>query len=327
MNNLYFVCPDDNNPIGGIKILYRHVDILNRNGFQAAIVHHKKGFRCTWFENDTKIVYLPALNPDPFDFAVLPEIYGPKLAEMIPAAKKIIFNQNSYLTFKGYTYDPRDLTTPYFDPTVIAAMVVSEDSRHYLSYVFPNLKVFRIHNSVDDAMFQFRDLSRKKKTIAFMSRKNPDDARQVINILKFRGVLDGWDVAPIENRTEREVAEILEDSMIFLSFGYPEGCPAPPLEAMLCGCMVVGYHGNGGREAFQTEFAWPVEAADIIGFAREVEKVVQLAEVAPTDVVRRTIAARDFVRTEYSHEREKQDILQFWDEVMFEQGHDAIAEA
>lgn len=55
MNNLFFLSPDDNSPVGGIKVLYRHVDILNENGFQAAIVHTKKGFRCTWFENQTRV--------------------------------------------------------------------------------------------------------------------------------------------------------------------------------------------------------------------------------------------------------------------------------
>ena len=327
MNNLFFLCPDDNNPIGGIKVLYRHVDILNRSRFQAAIVHERKGFRCTWFENQTRVQYRQNLQPDPFDFAVIPEIYGPRLAEMVPLAKKVIFNQNAYLTFRDYSFDPRDLTTAYRDPGIVAAMVVSEDSRQYLSYVFPELKVFRVHIGVDVAKFRFRELAQKRRRIAFMVRKHAEDARQVINILKFRGALDGWEVAAIQNLKESEVAQVLEESTVFLSFGYPEGCPAPPIEAMLCGCLVAGYHGNGGREVLRPEISWPVEAGDIMGFARAAESLLRQLNTSPAELSRKAAEARDFVSREYSMERERQDILRFWDEVMFEQGHDAIAEA
>jgi glycosyltransferase involved in cell wall biosynthesis len=326
VNNLYFFSPDDNNPVGGIKVLYRHVDVLNENGFQAAIVHKKKGFRCTWFENQTRVEYLPQVQPDPFDFAVIPEIHGPHLAEMVPLAKKVIFNQNAYLTFREYSFDLQDMTTAYRDPSVVAALVVSEDSRHYLSYVFPELKVFRLHLGVDVGKFHFRELSQKRRRIAFMVRKHIEDARQVINILKFRGVLDGWEIAVIENFKESEVAQVLEESMVFLSFGYPEGCPAPPIEAMLCGCLVAGYHGNGGREVLRPEISWPVEAGDILGFARAVENLLHQLGRSPAELSRKTAEARDFVSREYSMEREQEDILKFWDEVMFEQGHDAISE-
>lgn len=326
MNTLFFLCPDDNNPIGGIKVLYRHVDILNRNGFQAAIVHQKKGFRCTWFENQTRVEYHQRLNPDPFDFAVIPEIYGPHLAEEIPAAKKVVFNQNASLTFKGYSFDPQDLTTAYRDPSVIAAMVVSEDSRKYLAYVFPELKVSRIHISVDTAKFRFRKLADKRRRIAFLVRKHADDARQVINILKFRGALSGWDVTTIHDRTENQVAEILEDSMIFLSFDYPEGSHAT-LEAMVCGNLVVGYRGHGGWEVLRPEFSWPMAMGDVAQYAKTVESIFQMFRTDPSALQQKATAASEFVFNEYSPAREERDVLQFWDNIMFEQGHDAIVEA
>jgi glycosyltransferase involved in cell wall biosynthesis len=74
---------------------------------------------------------------------------------------------------------------------------------------------------------------------------------QVLNILHARGVLDGWEVISIDGLPEHEVAERLRSCAVFLSFGHPEGCPLPPLEAMASGCVVVGYHGRGGREYFK----------------------------------------------------------------------------
>ena len=326
MNTIYYLCPDENTPVGGVKVLYRHVDALNRNSFQAAIVHRKKGFRATWFENQTRVEYYGKINPDAFDFIVIPEINGPRATNVFPDAKKVIFNQNAYYTFLGYSLDPKDRVTAYRDPSLVGVMAVSEDSREYLAYVFPELKVHRIHSAVDGERFRFRPLAEKQNRISFMARKHPEEARQVINILKFRNALDGVEVGKIEGRNERDVAQILAESLIFLSFGYPKGLPAAPIEAMMCGCLVIGYDGFGGREFYSPSYCWPVAVGDIVGMARVVETVLNGYRATPRSLQDRAEAAREFVRREYSPEREERDILEFWDDVMFSQGRDAIAE-
>jgi glycosyltransferase involved in cell wall biosynthesis len=58
------------------------------------------------------------------------------------------------------------------------------------------------------------------------------------------------------------VAAALAASHLFLAAGFPEGCPLPPLEAMACGCVVVGYAGCGGYDYLRpapptTAPAWP----------------------------------------------------------------------
>jgi hypothetical protein len=325
MNHIYFLCPDDPRPVGGIKVLYRHVDILNGSGYDAVIVHKKKGFRCAWFENDTRVDYHAQIKPDRFDFVVIPEVYGPKLADVFPDVRKVIFNQNAYYTFIGYGRDPADKTCAYDHPDLAAVLVVSEDSRDYLAHVFPHLKITRVHNSVDGARFPFREPAKKKKQIAYMPKKHSDESLQVINILKFRGALDGVELVPIENRNERETADALADSLLFLSFGYPEGSPAPPLEAMLSGCLVVGYHGFGGSEYFRPEICWPIEIGDIIGFARAAEEVLRGALAAPASYALRARNARAFVLREYSVKRERGDVLAFWNNLMIEHGRDAIS--
>jgi hypothetical protein len=60
------------------------------------------------------------------------------------------------------------------------------------------------------------------------------------------------------------VARVLQESHIFLATGFPEGCPLPPLEAMSCGCLPVGFGGLGGwdymRQAQPDGFQpwWPL---------------------------------------------------------------------
>jgi glycosyltransferase involved in cell wall biosynthesis len=57
------LCPDTDVPAGGVKQLYRHVDVLSEAGYEASIVHARPGFRCRWFENETPVAFAPALAP------------------------------------------------------------------------------------------------------------------------------------------------------------------------------------------------------------------------------------------------------------------------
>ena len=55
---IYVFSPDIAHPMGGVRMLYRHVDILNTNGFDAAIVHSSPGFRIDWFEHSTRVLHM-----------------------------------------------------------------------------------------------------------------------------------------------------------------------------------------------------------------------------------------------------------------------------
>lgn len=317
---IYVLCPENNRPSGGIKILYRHVDVLNKNGFSAAILHQQQGFRCTWFSNTTRVVYLPEIKLSRSDYLVVPEIYGPNiiglgnLPQIGHQVKKVIFNQNSYYTFLGYPISAvlnPGFIAPYAKPDeFMATIVVSEDSKRYLEYAFPQMKIYRIRNSINTEVFAYQ--ARKKKQICFMPRKHPEDALQVLAILRARGALNGFSVMAIDNKTEREVAEMMKDSLIFLSFGYPEGYSLPPAEAMACGCIVVGYHGQGGAEYFKPEFCYPIDINDIVGYARTVEELIAEWERNPSSLTEQAMQAAKYVSATYSPECEQNDIVATW---------------
>ena len=76
--HIYVLCPENDRPSGGVKILYRHVGVLARNGFSASILHQQRGFRGTWFANSTPIRYLPdvRLAKDDFDDTEKADIVG-----------------------------------------------------------------------------------------------------------------------------------------------------------------------------------------------------------------------------------------------------------
>jgi glycosyltransferase involved in cell wall biosynthesis len=339
---IYYGCPDKDYPVGGIRVIYRHVDTLNRNGLEAFVLHHYYPFRCTWFENTTQIAHevrypdlsrslaarvgrralrtlgrppqidpLPVLELTADDVLVVPEAM-PGLAAIAPGLPKAVFNQNAYLTLAPFPLDfePKELV--YAKPELLGAIVVSEDSRRYLETLFPSLRVRRLHYGIDPELFAFS--SRKKRQIAYMPRKNKLDVYQVLLRLRLTGQLEGWDVIEIADRTEAETATILRESAIFLSSGHPEGFGLPAAEAMLAGCIVVGYHGYGGREFLTEELAFPVDVGDVVAFADRVAEILRELESRPDALRVRAEKASRFIADNYSLEREERDLLAIWTE-------------
>jgi hypothetical protein len=293
--------------------LYRHIDVLCARGLRAFVLHEQPGFRCGWFDNNTPVAAMNSVRITASDFLIVPEIFGAALVKLAPGVPKVIFNQNAYFTFCGWPAEGSEDPCPYRHPDVVATLAVSEDNAEYRRYAFPGLAVHRIHNGIDPL---FAPRWPKRRALAYMPRKNAGEAVQVFNILRGRGALAGWEVVPIDGLPEHEVAERLRTCAVFLSFGYPEGCPTPPLEAMASGCVVVGYHGRGGRECFDPSFSYPLEAGDIIGFARAVEGLLQREESEPGTLEKQGRLAAEFVRTHYSPERESREIGEVWGAIL-----------
>src|SRR2546426_709555 len=105
MPRIFIMSPECAAPTGGIRVLYRPVDTLVRHGVEAYMVHEKEGFRCQWFANTTPIVYGSHGRMRPDDVLVIPEVYGPDVAWEYAGVRKVMFNQNAYLTFHRHTLD------------------------------------------------------------------------------------------------------------------------------------------------------------------------------------------------------------------------------
>jgi len=153
---IFVLCTNDPRPVGGYKVLYRHVDVLNALSIPATILHTSPGFRCSWFANSTAVTDTFSLTPSSNDVVVVPEAPegdGPGIAQLFPGVPKVVFNQNCYFTFTGYSWDTALPVSPYEHPDVLGAMTVSTDSREYLEIAFPGLQVERIHVSIDPTVF------------------------------------------------------------------------------------------------------------------------------------------------------------------------------
>jgi glycosyltransferase involved in cell wall biosynthesis len=338
--SIYFLTPDYAFPSGGVRVIYRHVDILNAQGISAFVLHRKQGHRCSWFAHNTPVVYWDyslrrrahsklrkffrfeqpgkvyltggaASVIGARDYLVLPEIYGPQeMIRMAPGTPKVILNQGCYLTFKHYPIDQTERIAPYRHPEFCGVLTNSQDGLDYLEYAFPALKIGRFHPAIDPELFVYRAI--KKRQICFTTRKNQGIMQQVINILKLRNALRNFKLVPFSGIGQDEVASIFQDSAFYLSFATYEGFGLPPAEAMATGCVVIGFDGGGGKEFFRPEFSYPIETSDIVGFAATVERVLLEYDACPMAFAAKGRAAANFIRNHYAPEREKADVVDFW---------------
>ena len=339
----YFLTPDYTFPSGGVRVIYRHVDILNAHGIEAYVLHRKAGHRANWFQNETPIVYwdnslkrravrkieryLSPSRPKEIplrggaagkigsnDVLVVPEIYGPGLAGLAPGVPKVILNQNCYLMFRGYKVETIEGESPYRHPDVKGVLINSEDGLEYLNYVFPEIPVHRFRLSIDSVLFRYE--ANKKPQICFTPRKNKGLVVQVINILRERNALDGFDLVPFEGMPQSKVADIMRESAFFLSFGQSEGFGLPPAEAMASGCVVIGYHAGGGKEFFRPEFSIPIPYGEVIEYAEAIERALREYRADPEPYRQMGRDAAAFIDDTYSAPNEEADVLEFWKGVM-----------
>lgn len=295
-------------------MIYRHVDVLNEHGFSAAVLHKTLGFRCQWFENQTQ-VEAGEIDVNDSTIIVTPEIYEQDEYARIPKnIPFVIFNQNVYYTFDKFSVNFDEEYFPYRDPNLLGVMVVSEDSQNYIKAIFPELNVHRVRCIVNPDLFYFPQ--KKTNQICFLARKNLSDLQQVCQILRYRNRLQGFQFVRVLDLPQAELAKIMRESAIFMSFGDPEGFGLPAAEAMAAGCLTVGYHGRGGREFFKPEFSYPIERGNIIGFVEAVEQAIEDWTMRPNQTIAQVKAASHYIRSTYSPENQAQDIITAWSQLL-----------
>jgi hypothetical protein len=306
---LYMLCPDFDRPSGGLRKQYRAVDTLNAAGIPAVVLHRRPNFSCTWFEHATPIVTAGDVAVGERDVIAVPETYGAEIGHLPEGVRQVIFNQGTYLALDSILGGGEAAARPYVaNPDLASVVVVSDDGVDAMRYAFPRLPLHRIRHGIDPALHHPPAVPAGRR-IAYMPRRRSQESAQVLQLLDLRGALEGWEVVAIERRSEREVAEILRSSRIFLSFSEREGFGLPPLEALACGCLVVGFHGFGGRELFQPPFAVAIEDSDIVTFARAVEQAMHDIENDPERHAATVQAGARWALDRYSQAAERQDLL------------------
>lgn len=243
MARIIFLNPFGKNEItGGIKTAYRQVELLAELGFEA-LVYQPDG-PPSWIDTRAQVLTGSPFAPTPGDILVFPEVLNGMLAEIVQTplpVKKVLFCQAHYYTLFN-TIPP----TRYRDVGFARVVCQSAIAKGFLERVLRLKDIAVIPCAIDTELFFPRA---KAMQIALIPRKLPREAAAIHRIfaLKYPHFSSiPWQV--IENKSERETAEIFGSSAIVLSLPFLESFGLVPLEAMASGAIVAGFRGYGGQE-------------------------------------------------------------------------------
>jgi hypothetical protein len=275
---IYYFCPDFPQPSAGTKRLYRHVFHLNRCGYNAAIIHQRRGFELTWHEYRVPVVWMEdRLDIGPDDVLVFPE----GMARLMQQTRN--FPCKRVVIALNWAYVHRNLPKgeTWRDYGIHQAMTPSPLIKAFLEWSM-ELGVTLVENYVDTKRYRY-DPAIKKPKISYMARKDP--AGEILHaIFKRKNSLAGSTLEWIrlENMNEGEFASHVMESRIFLATSTQEGMPTSMLEAMAAGCLVVGFSGVGGNDYLigsgGEQNCVLIENGNVPGLGRALENVVRELE-------------------------------------------------
>ncbi len=281
MPRIIYLFPSDDAPTGGIKVIYRHAELLADMGVDASVLHpFDLSFRCTWFDHRTRLLDSMALDPGG-DFVVIPELWAPMFGPQCRAqgVRYGIFVQNGYITHPVLPDHPAELhDEAYLRADLVLS--ISDDTAEMVKLNFPGLdpdRMVRVRCSVPRSFLAVTPPTGRERVITYMPRKMAAHSVRVVKALE-RNLPAPWRLVPIHNVDEATCAAMLHASQIFLSFSEFEGLGLPPLEAALAGNRVVGYTGQGAREYWHRPIFEEVHQGDVIGFVKAALAAVQLLD-------------------------------------------------
>ena len=279
MKSIIYICPTGKNkPTGGIKIIYRHVEILSKllpKEVTSKIFHFEDfNFKCNWFSHKVSFKKNSTFDPAK-EFAIIPEwmaVYHAKMLQKMGVSYGIFVQNGFYLNTKPKNnFSDQEINEAYEKAKIIISY--SDEITECIKLTFPKTvdKILRIGISVDSKKFQYTEQIYKSKEnlITYMPRKNRNHANKLLFILK-QHLPKNWEIKILDNLTEPEVIKFFKKSKIFLSFSELEGFGLPPVEAALSGNSVIGYTGESGKEYWDPPIFEEVFSGDLRTFTNKV---------------------------------------------------------
>ena len=238
----FIFLPPVSKPTGGVTVLRRMADILHQAGHEAYLVAREKGsWRPEGLADAAPVLEWEALKLTGSDAWVVPEGWINALAPGLYASAQCF----SYVQNWAYLFSSMPDGVDWHSLPVEFLAVSDPVSRFVKETTCKDAPILR--PGIDLSVFRMPDAKPGGRVrVAYMPRKNKALVEQIKAIHQHRCGGSQVDWVPIDGMDANGVAETLRASHIFLVTGFPEGCPLPPLEAMVCGCLPVGFTGFGG---------------------------------------------------------------------------------
>lgn len=228
---------------GGLKILYNHVEILNSVGIPAVLtVREPHNNPASWFPWDPRFQvfdHSAARRTTSRDVVVIPEFRFREVKKYEHVGKRLLFVQNPGLCFEIDRWRQMG-----FDGVLTLNCPDGRQSQmHSFVAERTDLPIFAISNHYSDDPWGTACVDREPGRILCLPRKGPEFIERLRQ--EFRGI------ATVDNVPQTRMAVEYARSDIYVHTGFPEGQPMPPIEAMLSGCLVCGFTGQGGLDVMR----------------------------------------------------------------------------
>jgi hypothetical protein len=304
---IFYVARPFGVPMGGIAMLFRHVEILVKHGFDARI-YLLPGEGEIFARHAAPIVDArERLDVRSDDIFVLPEAWPIHLPEILALpARKFVFCQSHFQVFSGLgtapTYASLGIEGVFATSGIIARFLERECG-------LSDVRV--VPCAIDAELFRPRA---KRRQIAFMPRKMPVEAEFIHGLLCRRHpVHSGIPWIAIDRVPIEEVAVQLGESRWFLNLTYYEGFGLPPLEAMAAEAVVIGFHGDGGLDYASPANGYWCPTGDLDGCVGALARAIAVCDAGlEADIIaagRRTVAR-------YGHAAQEAALVAFWTEAL-----------
>lgn len=313
---------------GGLAVLLQVANHLHQAGFPVWLAPRETGRPSLASCPDLPVIAWEELCPAPDDLWLVPEGWVNALSPGLQAkARCVVYVQNWAYLFSslpaGVSW--HDLPVSFVAVSRPTAWFIKQT----LSATCPVLPP-----GIDQNTFtRPREKPPHPLRVAYMPRKNKAQAEMIRSIweARSRDRFDAVDLVweEIHGQDLQGVAKLLQKAHIFLATGFPEGCPLPPLEAMACGCLPVGFAGFGGWE-YMTQVRqnawrpwWPVPDnpwpgngfwvpdGDALAAVMALEQAVA-AYSSPDSELQGILEAGAQTVHNYSLTRQQENVVQLW---------------
>ncbi len=287
---------------GGIQIIYEHCDMLKKEHDVKVLSMGKKfsSIDPDWFVHSCKLDYyhkeIKEINDD--SFLVIPEVI-PHEAEKFPKGRKFLFVQNWALFNKEYDYSN-------YEGIISLEGYCADYIREYT-----DLPIFTVRNGIDLKEFNYKSNLKEEKRIFLLYRKNQKEIDSFLENLPKKVYEENKVIVGKRHYNKEELIKEYQKAEIFLTFSYPEGFALPPLEAMACGCVVIGYTGGGGRShMINGETALVLEDGDYKGIEKALLKLI--SDKRLKSILKKNAMAK---AKEYSLDEMEKSVYNLWEEI------------
>lgn len=251
---IIYIVPDSTRPSWGLGVIYHHVEVLNKAGKNAYIMHQKKGFKLGWLPVKVPILYFENSKLEQSDILIVPEVMTNIKGLQKMKCRKILLVQATAFLFESLPDDETHISLGFKDAIGIMPHMIPiiENFIHLRTKIIPPFIADYFYKGSE----KLHD--RKKKILIYPKFQQQDyivirrliqDKLKAINPTGLTSLFNkGWQLVEVKDKTHQEVAELMQESTFFISTNSFEAFNTSVPEAMAAGCINLCYEGFGPRD-------------------------------------------------------------------------------